>query len=117
MPPALPPSPANSSAVNTAHLKDGKNGHRSDKALEGGDSSGLHPAFPGLSSRPFPHGERFRIPGRDQSGSRGEQGVRGAWAGLEAGQGRGWWGSVDPSLRNTESLLGERFEAANGLGL
>ena len=54
----------------------------------------------------------FRIPGGDQGGSGGEQGVRGPWAGPEAGRGSGWWGSVGHSLRNSESRLGEGFEAA-----
>lgn len=60
-------APANSSAVNAAHLKDGKNGHRLNKALEGGDSRGLHPAFRTLSSRPFPTRWAFQDP-RERSG-------------------------------------------------
>lgn len=89
-----------------------RNGHGPDKALGGGDSAACTLLVLDAEPQAFPHGGGFRIPRGDQGGSGGEQGVRGPWAGPEAGRGSGWWGSVGHSLRNTESRLGEGFEAA-----
>lgn len=94
--------------VNAAHLKDGKwtqtkQGPGRRRQLVACTLLFPDSEFQALSTR-----WAFQDPpGETQGSSRGDQGVRGAWAGLEAGQGRGWWGS----------LLGEGFEAANGLGL
>lgn len=97
----------NSSAVNAAHLKDGKNEHRLDKALEGGDSHAPCTCFSGDSGfRAAPYSGRTL-------GSGGE--IRAAPEG-DQGEGLGRAGSW-PGPRLVGAACWVRVEAANGLGL
>ena len=64
-----------------------RNGHGPDKSLGGGDSAACTLLVLDAEPQAFPHSRGFRIPGGDQGGSGGEQGVRGPWAGPEAGPG------------------------------